>query len=354
MATFSKFIRPETPRPGQITERDLDILDAVLRYRFSPASQLIRMVGGNEDVTHRRLRHLWERQLVNRWAFPGIRAHSEFHYYLDDRAALDLLVEHRGLELHPQMLDEIQNNREKDYSAAVMLSQHMQLGFLQHSLAISRMHYVIEMACRKSGGRARLDAWGQGGQLAGRKVEVHRVRSTRTGNEYFWEEAAETERLPVEPDAMFTLRFVDRHQGEQLQHFFYEADRGTMPTTDMLKKFRAYYYFIKKQQRHKEAFGIHPVRAVLVETTTEARARRLMQLVNHPLVCGSGKRSGLFWFSISPLLTDPLPAGTRNSRLLPRYLEQPQLIFDPIWALPDLSMHALSDVENNPDSRTAN
>jgi len=35
-----------------------------------------------------------------------------------------------------------------------------------------------------------------------------------------------------------------------------------------------------------DAFGIHPVRAVLVETTDEARGRKLMELANHPLVCG--------------------------------------------------------------------
>src|ERR1017187_7356264 len=80
MAThkFSKFIRPEAGRPGQITDRDLDIVDAVLRYRFCSAAQLVRLVGGNEDVTHRRLRWLWERGLVTRWAFPGFRTHSEF------------------------------------------------------------------------------------------------------------------------------------------------------------------------------------------------------------------------------------------------------------------------------------
>jgi len=40
MATpkFSKFIRPESGRPGPITDRDLDIFDAVLRYRFCSVS----------------------------------------------------------------------------------------------------------------------------------------------------------------------------------------------------------------------------------------------------------------------------------------------------------------------------
>src|ERR1019366_4954162 len=95
MATqkFSKFIRPEAGPLGPITDRDLDILDAVLRYRFCSAAPIVRLAGGNEDVTHRRLRRLWERGLVTRWAFPGFRTHSEFYYYLDSREPLDLLVE---------------------------------------------------------------------------------------------------------------------------------------------------------------------------------------------------------------------------------------------------------------------
>jgi hypothetical protein len=65
----------------------------------------------------------------------------------------------------------------------------------------------------------------QGGQLAGHKVEVPKVRSSKTGGEFFWQEVDETERLPVEPDALFTLRFKDRPEGHELTHFCYEADR---------------------------------------------------------------------------------------------------------------------------------
>jgi hypothetical protein len=52
-AKLSKFIRPEVGRPGQITDRDLDIFDAVLRYRFCSAARIVQLAGGNEDVAHR-------------------------------------------------------------------------------------------------------------------------------------------------------------------------------------------------------------------------------------------------------------------------------------------------------------
>jgi hypothetical protein len=345
MQKFSKFIRPEAARPGQITDRDLDIFDAVLRYRFCSAAQIVRLVGGNEDVTHRRLRRLWECGLVARWAFPGLRTHSEFYYYLESREPLDLLAERRHFEIHPQMFEEIRSHREKDYAGAAIRGQHMQLGFLNHGLMISRMHFMVEMACKRSGGAVTLEAWCQGGQIAGHKVDVPKIRSSKVGGEFFWQEVEETERVPVEPDALFTLRFSDRAEGHQLTHFCYEADRGSMVMTDMLKKFRGYYYFIKKQQKHREAFGVHPIRAVLVETTDEARGKKLMELVGHPLVAGPAKRAGLFWFSISPLFTDP----TADSPI-PRYLDKPEAVLEPIWALPDHSLHALGDVKNaHPD-----
>src|ERR1700722_9562914 len=168
MASFSKFARPETPSRGVITDRDLDIIEAILRYRFSPTSELVRLVGGNRNVTLRRLRLLWEWQLVNRFAFPGIRTHSEFIYYLDRQQTLDLLVEKWRLgSVHKQMEEEIGLNRDADYAGAAVRGQHMKLGFLQHSLMISRMHFMLEMASRDSGGSFRLGSRRQGAELRG-------------------------------------------------------------------------------------------------------------------------------------------------------------------------------------------
>src|SRR5712691_1956972 len=146
MASFTKFTRPETPTKGVINDRDLDIIEAILRYRFSPTSELVRLVGGNENVTYRRLRRLWEAGLINRFAFPGIRTHSEFIYFLDNRQTLELLVERQRLpEIYRQMEDEVRMNRESDYGGAAVRGQHMKLGFLRHSLMISRMHFMLEM-----------------------------------------------------------------------------------------------------------------------------------------------------------------------------------------------------------------
>src|SRR5437867_13379970 len=104
-----------------------------------------------------------------------------------------------------------------------------------------------------------------------------------------------------------------------------------MTLTDMMSKMRALYYFIKRQQKHREVFGIHPIRAVLIETTNEHRARKLMQLAEHPLVSGT-TRAGLFWFSISPVFTTPeVRSRINDSRPTPVYMKRPQNVPHPTW-----------------------
>jgi hypothetical protein len=134
-------------------------------------------------------------------------------YYLDRRHSLELLVQHGRLsEIHSQMEDELRMNHDADYAGAVIRGQHMKLGFLQHSLMISRMHFMLEMASRSGKGLVELAAWRQGAESRGNKVHVPEIRSRRMDgtNDYAWEERDETIRLPVEPDAMFSLGAISQ------------------------------------------------------------------------------------------------------------------------------------------------
>ena len=73
----------------------------------------------------------------------------------------------------------------------------------------------------------------------------------------------------------------------------------------------------------------------------------LMQLTEHPLVSGT-KRAGMFWFSISPVFTTPeVGSGINDSRPTPLYLDRPEIVLEPIFALPDYSLHRLGDMENS-------
>ncbi len=354
---FSKFSRPEVAPPGRISERDLHLLKTVLLYRFSPASELLRLVGGNYKVTLRRLTFLWRGGLLNRFAFadPRRMSHSEFHYYLDRKESLDLLLEHGLLdEVHPQMEAEVRQNREAKYGEAWLDASSGKSLFLRHQLMISRLRYMLEMACWSSDGRVELSLFRP--DLPVYRITAPKIAAKRQEDgRYEWAEVDGEESLPIKPDAIFSLQVRRSHSPApsteaQSLHFAYEADRGTMPLGDMLKKLRAYHYLIKRYKRHQAAFGLHPIRAVLIEAPDEKRVLKLMEVATHPLVSGPGRRTGLFWFVPSFLFT------TAEGSAPPPYLSQPELIFDPHFGLPErgadgqmqVSKHSLLDGENRP------
>lgn len=358
---FDKFNRPTDPPPGRISERDLDIVEAVLRYRFSPTSELLRLVGGNHTTTKKRLTWLWRKGLLNRFAFadPRRASHSEFSYYLDRKESLDLLLEYGRLaEIHPQMEGELRQNREAKYGAAWLDASSGKSLFLRHALMVSRTRFMLEMACFQSGGKVELSMFRP--DLGPYRITAPAIAAKRQEDgRYEWAETDKEEKLPIKPDAIFSLTLHSPSGDGGLKtgttsppreiHFAYEADRGTMPIGDMLKKLRAYNFLIKRYKKHQEAFGFHPVRAVLIEAPTEARCLKLMELAYHPLVAGPSRRSGLFWFVPSFVFTE----GSTS----PPYLDNPAAIFDPLWALPEtlgadgsiasVTKHSLLDEENS-------
>jgi hypothetical protein len=95
----------------------------------------------------------------------------------------------------------------------------------------------------------------------------------------------------------------------------------------------------------QDAFGIHPVRAVLFETTNEARHRKLIKLTNRSLVTGPNKRFGLLWSTISTLLTGDL---THISKPLERLAPQVSVMTVPLWLHPAASLGNLPTATPRP------
>ena len=69
------------------------------------------------------------------------------------------------------MEDELRMNREADYAGAAVAGQHMKLGFFKHALMISRLHFMLEMASRRSDGEVAMAQWRQGVELRGHKLK---------------------------------------------------------------------------------------------------------------------------------------------------------------------------------------
>jgi hypothetical protein len=314
----------------RITDTSLAIIATIHDYKIIPTSSLVRVVPGHEKNIHRHLQQLYHKGLVNRFAFMRGKNPSEFHYYLDNTAALDLLLAN-GVDRASLDFEEVRRNRGKAYcdmndpTLADRVSGR--LLFLEHEVMISRFHAMLEMACSQSGGRVQLTF--QQGPALWHTVEVPKL-SYKDGQ---WREMDQTEQLPHRPDAFFTLSFPNNAEREPL-HFFYEADRHRTNTHKYNKKLRAHFHFIVKQRRLPQSYGIHRIRAVLTETTDDEWAERLRQAAKQSSVSGP-KPSALFWFTTSRFFVQETPAAEGPpARTLPTYLQEPDIVFRKIWASP--------------------
>jgi hypothetical protein len=63
-------------------------------------------------------------------------------------------------------------------------------------------------------------------------------------------------KLPIRPDAYFVLHHTGRPAGRNKEHFFLEADTGTMSHTRIALKIKAYAAY-HQQQRHVTKFGMN-------------------------------------------------------------------------------------------------
>jgi hypothetical protein len=272
---------PEAIAPLALTERSLEVVRAIARYRFLSTSTLVKLAVGNEDVTHRHLQSLYHRGIVSRLTIPRSGHRGEFIYFLENAATLKEIAPRLAIEID---WEQVRINHER-YSEAV-LANHDGVGqflFLRHELMISDFRASLEIACRASKGRVELARWEQGASI---------WRSVRL---------APRLTLPFRPDALLTLRLPNAPEGQQNANFFYEADRGTTSLPRFKQKLEAYLHFLK-QGLHTEAFGIRKVRAVLVETITDERAEQCRdvasELADTELLAGM-----LFWFATAKELS---------------------------------------------------
>jgi hypothetical protein len=333
---LKKYSREQVEKlpPRRITSRSIEIIGIVERYKFISTSSIVRLITGDMRTSERHLQNLYHQGLVNRFAFPSTFYPTEFVYYLDDKRALALLV-NNGYDAEKLDAEIVKRNREKKYSEITMsremIKMQGRLMHLHHELMISRFHFMLERACRKSKGKVELLGFYQGSTLWN-QIEVAKVFYNAEGNLI---ELEETETLPHRPDAFFALYFPDRLGEERAQYFFYEADRKNTSIKKFNKKLRAHFHYVVKQKRHVADYGVKRIRAVLVESIEDHWTNELRLHARQPIVAGK-KPSPLFWFTTSDLIferkTTVKIKGVEKE--IPLYLEKPELIFERIWATP--------------------
>jgi hypothetical protein len=266
----------------RITDRSLEIITAIARYRFLRTRSIVRLVGGNEDVTHRHLQQLFHRDLVSRFTLPAPKT-GEFIYFLDNTAALRPLVASGMLGNTSLDWESIKANREK-YRETGTHSVGRFL-FIEHELMISDFHADLEMAIRDESS-AKLDRWEQG------SVIWNTVQLTKK------------EALPHRPDALFIMSFPNAPEGQQRSNFVYEADRETSNLTRIRQKLEAHLAFFT-QGRQIERYGFRKLRAVLFETLTNSRSEQIKELA--AALAAKEPLAGLmFWFSSTENCMSPL------------------------------------------------
>src|SRR5258708_36160571 len=181
----------------RITDTSLAIVATIHDYKIIPTSSLVRLVAGHPKNIQRHLQQLYHKGLVNRFAFMHGKNPSEFHYYLDSTAALDLLVA-EGADRRNLDFEGVRRNKEKAYAdindPTLADETPGRLLFLKHEAMISRFHAMLELACAQFAGRIKLMKFQQGPELW-HEVEVPKL-AYRNGA---WQELDQTEKLPHRP-----------------------------------------------------------------------------------------------------------------------------------------------------------
>jgi len=254
-AYLPKHERAMKPVAFVLTDRDLEILKAVNRYRYLRTGQIKRLVfPGNttEQSARRRLKYLFHNGYLGR-VMPFVRigeGSSETAYYLD-KAGRDVLQQ-AGEEV-----------------GAYAFGGQVKHQFLDHALDISEFRVHLELA------------------LADHPVvEIHRftadfeVKAHTTGaigkKRYkLFDEVAHPvskESYVVYPDALITLK--GKGSLEQFQRlYFVEIDRGTEGLNVIKDKIIGYSLYLKQNVFAK--FGKFKAFVVLLQTNSRKRAENI-------------------------------------------------------------------------------
>ncbi len=320
---------------GQITDLSLEAIAAIERYKLVPSSLLLEILGGNRRVAQRHLHKLFQHGYIKCFSLENFGRSKELIYYLDNAKAFHELIHRRGVNEDSLDSMRLRTNRERPYihfndpeKRHEVLSR---LNTLDHELAISRFHGMVELACQRSDGRISLKQWLQG-KPVNRKVEARKIIYNRRDDR--WEEGEGREDLPWRPDAFFTLLLADP-EGEDLElGFAYEYQQTTGTALErLLRKYRSHFQFVT-QDKPLEHFGVKRLRAVLTESPDRKRADFLRKLIRDPIV--SRNPSALFLFTSSEFFTsfDTIQTGEGEVQQGPRFLHKPETVLDRIWASP--------------------
>ena len=254
-----------------LTEGDIEILGLILDHRFLQRGQVSALTGRHPKRLHRRLSKLESHGYLTTLRFPQ----REYIYGLG-RAGCLILVE-RG-------------RAEAELLETVSARMNLRKSSLKHEMMIVDIHVRLTLA--SNAGPVRVAVWNEGSELHDSVLAV---------------DDKGTSRLPVRPDAYFSLLDSRRPDGANRANYMLEADRSTATHARFQEKIRAYWAYIE-QGRHEKKFAIKGFR-VLTVTLTDARAENLSAFAAS--VLPEKARKYFFFTPLSRLLESAEPFEER-------------------------------------------
>lgn len=243
----------------RVTSRDLEVLDALVSFRFLSVPQAAELHFPSEGAAEARLRTLARARLVHQVFMPARP---------DSKATKTVYaLARRGADL-------LRPRYDGERPAHVLERERHSALHLEHTLERNNVRMVLERLGERHP-KFTLLAW------------THRIPDVR-GSAVINRKRSII-RVPTVPDGVATVRV-----GSGCEVLAIEVDRGTVPIARMLLRYRAYW----QQWRDgtiRDRHGPVPFRVVTV-TTSKARLEGLRRAA---MAAPGGKQgSRLFWFGL--------------------------------------------------------
>jgi hypothetical protein len=250
-------------KPLKLNQRDIDILWklSLKGYRFLTCQHLAMLYFPDETSCQKRMRQFHEAGLVDKCFTPVVREWEKRKvvYTLAIKGARELA------------------RASGRSSRGLAGSRKFSAFFLEHELKISEFMCSLEAVLEKK--NSHLLFWKSQKEL--RSLHLKVANPVVRGG-----------KIPVIPDGLFSVSDEGRPE-----HFFLEADRGTMGLPQIRTKMLGYLQFYRAGI-HREVFKL-PYFRVLLITTTHQRKEKMMRILQRIGYCPNMFLFTL-WSQISP------------------------------------------------------
>jgi hypothetical protein len=246
---MKRFVRQKNPSSIRLTDRDVQIIKLVHRFRFLRSSHIAKLVSGSEQGLTRRLCKLYHT------AYYHCDGNQAMVYSLGHRGAKFLKREY-GITLHMQDWPRKKSRVGRPY--------------LQHTLLVADIMTAFITSCRKHPQLELID-----------QPELPTFPIHKKG--YAWSvintfDPQQPIHLGVRPDRVFAIK---NKTSKRITYYFLEADRATMPIyrTDhrqqsIYKKLLAYHATHEERVHHE--LGINRFR-VIFATYGKGRIKNIIE-----------------------------------------------------------------------------